>query len=176
MRAFKEEERSVLASVTLMKGITDRVQRIEKKPWVTCANYWQRVVYMKSPTMRQRHEKRFLSFVFYLFIHLVCHPHFSFYSFYLFWLSAFLDPHPPSAGIRSTFYRHPDLIGCSRRPVSQQFRKTTFWRQIYSYTDEQIKYQKSDKIWLNSIYWICTKIPETLSTKLLLTINNYNIW
>ena len=58
--------------------------------------------------------------VFYLFIYLFCHPHFSFSSFYLFifchlhfcisissFLSAFLHPHPPSAGIRSASYRHP---------------------------------------------------------------------
>ena len=35
-----------------------RVQRIEKKPRVTCANYWQRVLYMKGPTMWQNLERK----------------------------------------------------------------------------------------------------------------------
>ena len=54
-------------------------------------------------------------FVYFFFF---CHPRFSFFFFLLFllsafffsiriFLSAFSHPHPPSAGIRSAFYRHP---------------------------------------------------------------------
>ena len=35
-----------------------RVQRIEKKTWVTCTNYWQRILYMKGPTMWQNLERK----------------------------------------------------------------------------------------------------------------------
>ena len=55
-----------------------------------------------------------------LFIYLFCHPHFVVFSFLLFllpaffsiriFLSAFSHPHPPSADIRSAFYRHPAKI------------------------------------------------------------------
>ena len=52
-----------------------------KKPWVTCANYWERTLYTKDPTMRQRLERK-ISFVC-LFVYF-CHPHFWFYSFRIF--------------------------------------------------------------------------------------------
>ena len=57
-------------------------------------------------------KERFLSLIVCLFILLLlllffCHPHFSFFFFLLFLLSAFSHPHPPSAGIRSAFYRRP---------------------------------------------------------------------
>ena len=52
-----------------------------------------------------------------------CHSYFSFFSSYLFcyphffsiriFLSTFSHPHPPSAGIRSAFYRHPSYLGCN---------------------------------------------------------------
>ena len=62
-------------------------------------------------------KERFLPFVcssIYLFIYLVCHPHLSFFSSYFFCYPhffpfAFSHPHPPSAGIRSAFYRHPTI-------------------------------------------------------------------
>ena len=85
------------------------VQRIDKKPWVTCFNYWQRILYVKDPTTRQRLERK-ISFIC-LFIH-SCRSLFSFYSFYFFlasfriFPSAFSHSHPPSAGIWSASYRH----------------------------------------------------------------------
>ena len=58
--------------------------------------------------------KRKISFLNRLFVCLFffCHPHFSFFPSYFFcyphfFPSAFFHPHPPSAGIRSAFYRHP---------------------------------------------------------------------
>ena len=62
---------------------------------------------MKGPTTQQRLERK-ISFLC-LLIH-SCHPLFSFYSFYFFWLlSAFSHSHPPSAGIRSASYTDTPL-------------------------------------------------------------------
>ena len=73
--------------------------------------------------MWQRLERKisFLNcflFVYLFFFFFFCYPHFSFFFFLIFllsafffsiriFLSAFSHPHPPSAGIRSAFYRHP---------------------------------------------------------------------
>ena len=114
MRAFKEEERSVLVSVRLMKGIY-RVEKIEKKAWATCANYWQRVLYMKAPQPCDSDLKeRFLSFCLfvclfvYLFIYFAIRMSrfilFTFFGYPLFFLFSFSHPHPPSA---STIRRYP---------------------------------------------------------------------
>ena len=52
-------------------------------------------------------KERFLSFVC-LFIYFFCHPHFSFFFLLTFFvIRIFFHPHPPSAGIRFAFYRHP---------------------------------------------------------------------
>ena len=76
---------------------------------------------MKGPTTWQRLERKisFLSFFVYLFIY--------FFAIRIF-LSAFSHPHPPSAAIRSAFYRHPlirmniaiapDVKRCARSSVS----------------------------------------------------------
>ena len=56
-----------------------RVQRIMKKPWVTCANYWQRVLYMRVQPRGSDLKDFFPLFVclfIYLFIIYFCHPHF----------------------------------------------------------------------------------------------------
>ena len=109
MRAFKEEERSVLISVTLLNERNYRVQN--------CTNYWHHVHYVRVQPCDSDLKERFLSFVC-LIIITFCHPHFSFFFLLLFllsaffflirtFLSAFSHPHPPSAGIRSAFYRHP---------------------------------------------------------------------
>ena len=89
MCEFKEEERSVLIS------LTQRNYRVQN-----CANYWHHVLYVKGPTTWQRLERKisFLSLFVYLLIY--------FFAIRIF-LSAFSHPHPPSAAIRSAFYRHP---------------------------------------------------------------------
>ena len=115
MCTFKEEEQNVLVSVTLMKGITG-FKELRKKPWVTCTNYWQHMLYMKGPTMRQQLERKIsVLFLFaYLFIYLFIYfaisisrfiP-FPFFGYPHFSLSTFSHPYPPSAGIWSLFHRH----------------------------------------------------------------------
>ena len=114
MCAFKEEERSVLILCDIN----------ERNYWVqNCTNYWHHVLdasAVKGPTMWQRLERKisFLNclfdyfYFFFIAIHIsrffssyfFCYPHF--FSIRIF-LSAFSHPHPPSAGIRSAFYRHP---------------------------------------------------------------------
>ena len=77
-------------------------------------------------------KERFLSFVC-LFIYFFCHPHFSFFfsSYFFcypnFFPSAFSHPHPPSAGIRSAYFRHPRKSVSSR--VFQSKRR--FFRRNY---------------------------------------------
>ena len=101
MRAFKEEERSVLISVTLIKGITG---------YKTVPADWHHVLMqVKGPTMWQRLERK-ISFLNCLFVCLLS----AFLVIFLLtffviriFLSVFSHPHPPSAGIRSAFYRHP---------------------------------------------------------------------
>ena len=110
MRAFKEEERSILISVTLMKGITGYKTRSTRSVCKWRVQSWDG--YLKE---------RFLSLIVCLFIlcyiFLVIHI-FRFFFFILFllsafffsiriFLSAFSHPHPPSARIWSAFYRHP---------------------------------------------------------------------
>ena len=87
MCEFKEEERSVLISVT------QRNYRVQN-----CANYWHHVLYVSegSNHVTATWKKDFFPFFICLFI------------IYFFFLpSAFFYPHPPSAAIRSAFYRHP---------------------------------------------------------------------
>ena len=83
-----------------------RDQRIKKKPWVTCTNYWQRILYMKGPTMRQRLERFFPLFVC-LFTYLFLPSAFlvSFFSYFFWHLSTFFHPHFP---IR---IRYPQVSG-----------------------------------------------------------------
>ena len=109
MCAFKEEERSVLISATLMKGITGykvTVQLLAARSvcrWriQPCDSYL---------------KERFLSFVclfIYLFIYFAIRiSRFFLVTFFVIriFLSAFSHPHPPSADIRSAFYRHPAKI------------------------------------------------------------------
>ena len=97
MRAFKEEERSVLVSVTSMKGIAGFKSNY--------ANYWHLVLYVcEGPNMCDNDLKeRFLSFFICSFL------------FFAIRISRFLsflqlpviNPRPPAAGILSSFYRHP---------------------------------------------------------------------
>ena len=71
MCAFKEEERSVLVSVTSMKGSAGFKSNY--------ANFWHLVLYVcEGPNIcdSQRLERK-ISFLFYLFIFFFCHPHFS---------------------------------------------------------------------------------------------------
>ena len=76
MRAFKEEKRGVLISVTLMKGITGYKITVPTIGITLC-------MYVKGPTMWQRLE-RFLSLIVCLFIYLFfCYPHFLFFFFLL---------------------------------------------------------------------------------------------
>ena len=101
-----EEERSVLVSVALIKGITG-FKELRKKPRVTCANYWQRVLYMKGPTMWQNLERKisFLCLFVCLFIFAIGISGFI--------LSAFFLPHfpirirDPQVSGPCMFYRHP---------------------------------------------------------------------
>ena len=84
------------------------VQRIEKKPWVTCANYWQRILYMKGPTTQQRLDrKNFFPLFVYSFL-----PSAFLVLFFLLFLASFrifpptfFHPHFP---IR---IRHPQVSG-----------------------------------------------------------------
>ena len=110
MCAFKEEEQSVLVSVTLMRGITG-FKELRK----------QHVLYMKGPTMQKRLERK-ISFLFLfvcLFIYLFCHQHFSFYSFSFFWLSTFFSFHifPSTSAIR----RYPVCILQTPKVYSQNY-------------------------------------------------------
>ena len=114
MCAFKKEERCVLISVTLMTGIAgyNTVPTID----ITFC------MYVRVQPCKSDLKERFISLIVCLFITIFfCHPHFSFFSSYFFcylhffhphssiriFLSTFSHPHPPSAGIRSAFYRHP---------------------------------------------------------------------
>ena len=103
MRAFKEEERSVLISVTLMKGITGY-----KTVPATGITFCMEV---KGPTMWQRLERK-MSFLNCLFVCcFFCYPHFSFFFFLHFLLSAFFLPSAffyPHFPIR---IRHPQVSG-----------------------------------------------------------------
>ena len=70
MCAFKEEERSVLVSVTSMKGSSGFKSNY--------ANYWHLVLYVSEGTnICDRYLKEF--FFPFLFVHFFffCHPHFS---------------------------------------------------------------------------------------------------
>ena len=111
MCAFKEEERSVLISVTLMKGITGYKITVSTIGITVCK--W-RVQPCDSDL-----KERFLSLIVCLFILLffLVATHISrFFSSYFFcylhffFPCAFSHPHPPSAGIRSTIYRHPFTV------------------------------------------------------------------
>ena len=122
MCAFKKEERSVLISVTLMTGIAG-YKTVPTIDITFC-------MYVKGPNSDLK--ERFVPLIVCLFIYcfFFCHPHFLIFSSYFFcyphfsiriFLSAFSHPHPPSAGIRSAFYRHPStngltlgLVGASR--------------------------------------------------------------
>ena len=110
MCAFKEEERSVLISVT-----NERNYRVQN-----CANYWHHDLYVSegSNHVGQRLERKisFLNCVLvYLFTYLpsACLVFFplTFFVIRIFsiriFLSVFSHRHTPSAGIRSAFYRHP---------------------------------------------------------------------
>ena len=102
MCAFKEEERSVLVSVTSMKGIAGFKSNY--------ANYWHFVLYVSEGT---NICDRYLKEIFFPFLFVHC----------FFWPSAFLaffpfllpviNPRPPSAVIRSAFYRLP----INREPI-----------------------------------------------------------
>ena len=90
MRAFKEEERSVLISVTLMKGITGYKITVSqllgrKSSFLYCL--------FVLPAFLV-----FFFFLLFLFSAFFFHRHFTIRIFH---------PYPPSAGIRSAFYRHP---------------------------------------------------------------------
>ena len=101
MCGFKKEERSVLISVTLLTGIAE----YKTVPTI----YITFCMYVKGPTSDLK--ERFLSLIVCLFIY------FSFFAIHIsqffpltffvirIFLSAFSHPHPPSAGIRSAFYR-----------------------------------------------------------------------
>ena len=113
MCVFKEEERSVL---NYFCDINERNYRVQNN----CVNYWQHVLYVSEGSNHVKATWKkdfFLSFV-YLFIYFVIrisrffpltffviriffHPHFSI---------RFSHPHPPSADIRSAFYKHPAKI------------------------------------------------------------------
>ena len=85
MCAFKEEERSVLISVTLMKGITGYKITVSTIGITVCK--WR--IQLSDSDLKER----FLSLIVCLFIYFFfCHPHFSFFFFLLFLLSAFFFP------------------------------------------------------------------------------------
>ena len=103
MCAFKEEERSVLISVTLMKGITVYKITVPTIGITFCMK-------LKGPTMWQRLESKISFLCLFVSFFFFCHPHFSFFSCYLFYYlhffpSALLYPHFP---IRIC---HPQLSG-----------------------------------------------------------------
>ena len=118
MCAFKKEERSVFISVTLMTGITG-YKTVPTIDFTFC-------MYVKGPTMYNSDLKeRFLSLIVCLFIYFFFFCPFLPSAFLIFFLLPFLlsafffhphfsicifHPHPPSAGIRSAFYRHPYKI------------------------------------------------------------------
>ena len=104
MCAFKEEERSVLVSVTSMKGSAGFKSNY--------ANFWHLVLYVcEGPNIcdSQRLERK-ISFLFYLFIFFFLPS--AFLAFFPFLLPV-INPRPPSAGIRSSFYGHP----INREPI-----------------------------------------------------------
>ena len=68
------------------------------------------------------------AFLFFFFL-LFCYPHF--FSIRIF-LSAFSHPHPPSAGIRSAFYRHPFLSDIFGLLSSRNFATIATWRNNLS--------------------------------------------
>ena len=103
MCAFKEEERSVLVSVTSMKGSAGFKSNY--------ANYWHLVLYVsEGPNIcdSQRLERK-ISFFFYLFNFFLPSAFLAFFPF----LIHVINPRPPFAGIRSAFYRHP----INREPI-----------------------------------------------------------
>ena len=112
MRAFKEEERSVLLSVTLMKGITGYKTTVSNIGGLASRSVCKGRVQPCDSDLKER----FFSLNVCLFIlFYFCHPHFSFFSssFFCyphFFPSSFSHPHPPSVGIRSAFYRHPIFL------------------------------------------------------------------
>ena len=96
MRAFKEEKRSVLISVTLMKGITGYKITVPTIGITLC-------MYVKGPTMWQRLERKvsFLNCLFiYLFIFLLSTFLVFFFLLTFFVIRIFFHLHAPSAGIR----------------------------------------------------------------------------
>ena len=112
MCAFKEEERSVLISVALMKGITGYKITVSTIGITVCK--W-RVQPCDSDL-----KERFLSLIVCLIILLFFLLPSTFLVFFLLTFfviriffsirifpSAFSHPHPPSAGIWSAIYRHP---------------------------------------------------------------------
>ena len=112
MCAFKEEERSVLISVTLMKGITGNKITVSTISITVCK--WR--VQPCDSALKQR----FLSLIVCLIILLFFLLPSIFLVFFLLTFfvmriffsidifpSAFSHPHPPSAGIWSAIYRHP---------------------------------------------------------------------
>ena len=100
MCAFKEEERSVLVFVTSMKGSAGFKSNY--------ANYRHLVLYVcEGPNICDGDLEDFFRFLFVNFF--FCHPHFSLSFLFL----PVINPRPPSAGIRSAFYRHP----INREPI-----------------------------------------------------------
>ena len=102
MRAVKEEERSVLVSVTPMKGSAGFKSNY--------ANYWHLVLYVcEEPNICDSDLKeRFLSF-------LICSFFFAIRisRFLSFLQLPVINPRLPSAGIRSASYGHP----INREPI-----------------------------------------------------------
>ena len=107
MRAFKEEERSVL---------NERNYRVQNN----CVNYWHHVLYVSegSNHVTATWKKDFFPLFVCLLFNFFLPSAFLFFFLLTFFviriffsirifLSAFSHPHPPSAGIRSAFYRHP---------------------------------------------------------------------
>ena len=131
-----------------------------KKPYVTCTNYWQRILYMKGPTMRQRLERK-ISFLC-LFVCLFFPSAFLVLFFLLFFwrLSAFFHPHFPIRNRRYTVrvFQTPQLYPmlriytmCLKKQTSQPPRRLVAYllirciiccpKRLRTQTNKQTNYQ-----------------------------------